>query len=61
MVEVRAFDVHGVAHLDVTVVYPDRTVGTARLGSESVPSDLAAGDQVLVAEAMNVIVSIRRG
>ena len=57
---VRPWDVHGVGHVDVTVAYADRTVETARLGRESVPEDLAVGDQVLVAKAMNVVVEVRR-
>jgi homoserine kinase len=60
VLEVRPWDVHGVAHVDVTVVYPDRAVETARLGRESVPDHLAAGDRVFVSKAVNVIVSIRR-
>ena len=60
VLEVRPWDVHGVGHVDVTLVYPDRSVETARLGKESVPQDLAAGDRVLVAKAMNVVVGVRR-
>jgi hypothetical protein len=60
VVDVRPWDVHGVVHVDVTVVYPDRIVETARLGRESVPDDIAAGERVLVSKAANVIVSIRR-
>lgn len=60
VLEVRLWDVHGVAHVDVTVAYPDRSVETARLGSESVPQDLRSGERVLVAKAMNVVVEIRR-
>jgi hypothetical protein len=60
VLEVRPWDVHGVGHVDVSLVYPDRAVETARLGSESVPGDLAAGDHVLVVKAMNVVVEIRR-
>ena len=60
VLEVRPWDVHGVGHVDVTIAYPDRTVETARLGRESVPEDLAAGDHVLVAKAMNVVVEVRR-
>jgi hypothetical protein len=60
LVEIRPWDVHGVGHVDVTLVYPDRTVETARLGSESVPEGLVAGDVVLVAKAMNVVVEVRR-
>ena len=60
VVEVKAWDVHGVGYVDVTVAYRDRSVETARLGRESVPTDLAAGDEVLVSTAVNMIVGIRR-
>jgi hypothetical protein len=60
VVEVRPFDVHGVPHVDVTLTYPDRSVEIARLGSESVPDRLEAGEQVLVSKVMNVVVAIRR-
>jgi hypothetical protein len=60
VVEVRPFDVHGVAHVDVTLVYPDRSVETARLGAESVPEQLEAGEHVLVSKVMNVVVAVRR-
>ena len=60
VLEVRPFDIHGVAHVDVTVTHPDRSVETARLGSESVPRDLKAGERVLMVKAMNVVVEIRR-
>jgi hypothetical protein len=46
--------------VDVTLVYPDRTVETARLGSESVTVGLVAGDRVLVSKAMNVVIEVRR-
>jgi hypothetical protein len=60
VMEIRPLDVHGVGHVDVTLVYPDRTVETARLGRESVAEGLVAGDMVLVAKAMNVVVEVRR-
>ncbi len=60
MVEVKPWDVHGVRYVDVTVVYPDRVLETARLGPESVPDDLAAGERVLVSRAVNMIVAITR-
>ena len=60
VMEIRPWDVHGVGHVDVTLVYPDRTVETARLGRESVAEGLVAGDMVLVAKAMNVVVEVRR-
>ncbi len=60
VVEIAAFDVHGVGYVDVTLAYRDRSVETARLGSESVPQDLVAGDEVLVSRAVNVVVGVRR-
>jgi hypothetical protein len=60
VLEVKAWDVHGVGYVDVTVAYRDRSLETARLGRESVPADLAAGDEVLVSTAANMIVGIRR-
>jgi len=60
VVEVKPWDVHGVGYIDVTVAYPDRVLETARLGLESIPGDLQAGEQVLVSRAVNMIVAIRR-
>jgi hypothetical protein len=60
VVETTSVDVHGVGYVDLTVAYRDRTVETARLGSESVPTGLQPGDQVFVARAVNMIVSVRR-
>jgi hypothetical protein len=60
VVEIRPWDVHGVAHVDLTLTYPDRSVETARLGKESAPEDLKAGEHVLVIKAMNVVVEVRR-
>lgn len=60
VVDVKPFDVHGVGYVDVTVAYRDRSVETARLGPESVPTDLATGEQVLVTKAVNMIVAIKR-
>lgn len=60
VVEVSRFDVHGVGYADVTVAYRDRSVATARLGAESLPDDLALGEQVVVRTAANMIVSIER-
>lgn len=59
VIGVEPWDVHGVGYLDVTVAYRDRSVETARLGRESVPEGLAAGDQVLVSRAVNMIVGLR--
>jgi hypothetical protein len=60
VLEVTSWDVHGVGYVDVTVAYRDRSVETARLGRESLPADLAVGDEVLVSTAVNMIVGIRR-
>ena len=60
VLEVKSWDVHGVGYVDVTVAYRDRSVETARLGHESVPAGLEAGDEVLVSTAVNMIVGIRR-
>jgi hypothetical protein len=60
VIEVKPWDVHGVGYIDVTVTYRDRSVETARLGRESVPRDLEAGDEVMVSKAVNMIVGLRR-
>jgi hypothetical protein len=60
VVEIKPWDVHGVRYVDVTVAFRDRTIETARLGRESVPDDLAAGEEVLVSKAVNMIVGVRR-
>jgi hypothetical protein len=60
VVDIRGWDVHGVPHVDVTVAFPDQTLARARLGRESVPEDLRAGEGVVVDLAMNMIIGIRR-
>jgi hypothetical protein len=60
VIDVKPWDVHGVGYVDVTVAYRDRSVETARLGRESVPDDLEAGDEVLVDKAVNMIVGLRK-
>lgn len=60
VVEVKPWDVHGVGYVDVTVVYPDRVLETARLGPESIPDHLQPGEHVIVNKAVNMIVGIRR-
>jgi hypothetical protein len=60
VLEVRAWDVHGVAHVDVTLAFPDGRVDTARLGSESAPADLRAGERVLVRSVLQTAVEIVR-
>jgi hypothetical protein len=58
--DVRPWEVHGVPYVDVTVAYEDGSGEVARLGVESVPEDLVAGERVVVSRAVNMIVSIRR-
>ena len=60
VLEIKPWDVHGVGYVDVTVAYKDRSTETARLGPESIPGDLRAGETVLVSRAVNMIVAIRR-
>jgi hypothetical protein len=59
VIEVRTFDVHGVGYVDVTLAFRDRSTTTARLGRESVPDGLVAGDQIIVSTAVNMVVAIR--
>jgi hypothetical protein len=60
VVEVRPWDAHGAGFVDVSVVYPDRTLETTRLGRESAPSDLEAGERVKVRLVMGSIVEVVR-
>ena len=60
VVEVRAFDLHGVTYYDLTIADASGTVDHARLGPESVPADLQAGETVLVMRVANMVVSVRR-
>jgi hypothetical protein len=60
VIDLKTWDVHGVAYVDLTVAYKDRTVETARLGAESIPDGLVAGEEVLVSKAVNMIVGVRR-
>jgi hypothetical protein len=60
VVEVRPFDLHGVTYYDLTIADPSGIVDHARVGPESVPADLAAGETVLVMRIANMVVSVRR-
>jgi len=60
VLEVTPVEIHGVPYADVTIAYPDGVVASARLGRESIPVNLAAGEQVVVRSAMNVVVGVRR-
>jgi len=58
---VKAFNLHGVIYVDITVGFEDKSMENARLGPESVPGDLAVGEQVLVTRAANMVIAVRRG
>jgi hypothetical protein len=60
VVDVGRVDVHGVVYVDVAIRYPDGTTDSTRLGWESIPDDLRAGDRVLAMRVANMVVSIRR-
>lgn len=60
VVRIAPADVHGVAYVDITVAYDDGSAEAARLGIESVPDGLRAGDRVVVSRAVNMIVAVRR-
>jgi hypothetical protein len=61
VVDVRRVDVHGVVYVDLAIRFPDGTAAQARLGSESVPDDLRAGEHVLAMRVAQMVVSVRRG
>ena len=44
VLDVKPVDLHGVIYRDVTVTFPDRSIGQARLGPEGVPTDLEPGE-----------------
>ena len=58
--EVQPYDVHGSPHVQVALAFDDGTFEQVRLGAESVPAELRAGDPVLVRLAMSVVVAIER-
>ena len=60
VLEVKAFDLHGVTYYDLAVGFPDRSVQEARLGAESVPDDLGKGERILATRVANMVISIRR-
>ena len=57
---VRAFDLHGVTYYDVAIRFDDGRTDEARLGPESVPGGLEAGDRVRVVRAGLMIIQIAR-
>ena len=60
VLDVKPFDIHGVAYRDVTIAYKDRSVDRARLGPEGVPDNLEPGEVVLATKVANMVVSLRR-
>jgi hypothetical protein len=58
--EVKPFDLHGVTYYDLALILSDGSTQSARLGPESVPDGLKAGDRVLVTMAANMVVSLRQ-
>ena len=60
VLDVIPFGLHGVTYYDVAVRFADLKVERTRLGPESVPADLRAGERVLATRAANMVVSIRR-
>ena len=58
--ETTLFTIHGAPMRDVTLVYEDGQTDQARLGRESAPDDLRAGERVLVRSVMRTIVEIVR-
>ena len=58
--EVKPFDLHGVTYYDVALAFPEGTTHSARLGPESVPEGLTAGDRVVVTMAANMAVALAR-
>jgi hypothetical protein len=60
VMEVKPWDAHGVGYVDVTMVFKNGAVETARLGAESVPDGLEPGERVMVSKAANVVVAIGR-
>ena len=61
VVSATPFNLHGVVYVDVTVAFEDRSTESARLGPESVPGDLEAGERVMVTRAANMVIGVRRG
>ncbi|HET9671710.1 MAG TPA: hypothetical protein VFQ40_02540 [Actinomycetota bacterium] len=60
VLEVTPLAIHGQPYVDVTLGFPDRTTDRSRLGPESVPDGLQAGERVLATRVAAVVVSIRR-
>ena len=60
VLDVRTLSIHGLAYVDVTLGFQDRSTESARLGPEAVPEGLAAGERVLATKVANIVISVRR-
>ncbi len=58
--EATPFNLHGVTYHDLTLVFPDGSTVTARLGPEAVPEGVQPGERVLATMAANMVISVRR-
>jgi hypothetical protein len=60
VVEVRPYDVHGSPHVELVLAFEDGTAERVRLGRESAPQDLVAGERVVVRSVMRTVVEVLR-
>ena len=60
VLEVRPVSIHGLAYVDLTLGFVDRTTDHSRLGPEAVPEDLRKGERVLATKVANMVISVRR-
>jgi hypothetical protein len=60
VLEVRTVSIHGLAYVDLTLGFVDRTTDHSRLGPEAVPEDLQQGERVLATRVANIVISVRR-
>jgi hypothetical protein len=58
--QVRPYSVHGSAHVELVLAFEGEQAETVRLGAESAPADLAAGERVLVRSVMQTVVEVLR-
>jgi len=57
---IRSFDLHGVTYYDLAIKLDDGRLEEARLGPESVPGGLSAGDRVRLIRAGLMIIQVAR-
>jgi hypothetical protein len=56
----RPFDLHGVTYWDLAIKLDDGRIEETRLGPESVPGGLKAGDRVRLMRAGFMIIQVAR-